>query len=264
VDVVSLGFRTDLMLRRLAGAIIVDRTRYLAVRTPANPGFWWGNFLLFPGPPRPADTPGWLAAFVAEFPGAVHLAFGVDGTSGDYGSEAGLAGLGVSAQVSTVLTARSLRPLAGPGAGATCRPVESDDDWAQVARLHLACDDHGSDPGQRLFNERWLDEVRDLCRRGRGAWFGAFAGGQMRSGCGIFSDGAGIARFQSVETEPGYRCRGLASQVVHAAGRHALARLGARTLVIVAGAGSAAGRIYRALGFTDAERQVELQRTPRP
>jgi hypothetical protein len=56
VDVASLGFQTDLMIRRLAGSVIVDRREYLVVRTPANPGFWWGNFLLFPAPSRPGEV----------------------------------------------------------------------------------------------------------------------------------------------------------------------------------------------------------------
>ena len=46
MQVTSLGFRTDLALRVLEGAEVTDRGDYLVVRSPDNPTFYWGNFLL--------------------------------------------------------------------------------------------------------------------------------------------------------------------------------------------------------------------------
>jgi ribosomal protein S18 acetylase RimI-like enzyme len=258
----SLGFRTDLMIRRLAGAVIVTRERYLLVRTPANPGFRWGNFLLFPAPPGAGDAAGWRAAFAAEFPGADYLAFGVDGTGGDRGDPAALADLGVTAEVSTVLTAARLTEPAQQKTQAVCRPLGGDGDWAQALELRYACYGHPGDHAGREFTERQLSESRELCERGHGAWLGAFVGDRMRSGCGIITDGSGAARFQSVETDPGYRRRGLASLVICNAARYGLTRPGARTLVIVADPDDVAIGIYRSLGFADAERQVQLVRRP--
>ena len=106
----SLGFRTDLMLRRMAGSSIVEHTGYLVVRTPANPGFWWGDFVLFADPPTRTDA---LAVFAAEFPGAAHVAIGVDRTDGILGD--GLVDLGLTVEVNSVLTAQHLRaPSPGP------------------------------------------------------------------------------------------------------------------------------------------------------
>ncbi|HEY7431701.1 MAG TPA: GNAT family N-acetyltransferase [Streptosporangiaceae bacterium] len=266
MDVASLGFRTDLMLRRLAGADIVDRGEYLVVRTPSNPAFWWGNFLLFPAPAATGAAARWLTVFAAEFPQAGHRAIGVDGTSGDYGDPGEFAVLGLTAEVNTVLTAQRLRepPARRPGsdgaADAACRPLAGDSDWAQADTLTFACDDRSDDPEHRLFLTARQREARALCEAGHGAWFGAFVDGQMRSGCGIFTDAAGLARFQNVETHPAYRRRGLASQVVYQAGRYAVQELGATTLVIVADPADVAIGIYRSLGFADAERQVQLQR----
>ena len=79
----------------------------------------------------------------------------------------------------------------------------------------------------------------------------------------IFVTHAGIARYQSVETHPEHRRQGLAAAVVHAAGEHALATYGIEVLVIAADTDGDAIRIYRSLGFTDAERHNTLQRTPR-
>lgn len=261
------------MLRQLAGAVIVDRGEYLVVRTPSNPAFWWGNFLLFPGPAAAGAAARWLTAFTAEFPDAGYRAIGVDGTSAGYGDQGEFAVLGLTAEVNTVLTARRLRepaprPAAVAGAAGTarraadivCRPLAGDDDWAQADTLTFACDDRSDEHEHRLFLTARQREARALCEAGHGAWIGAFVDGQMRSGCGIFTGGDGLARYQNVETHPGFRRRGLASRAVYRAGRHAMQALGAATLVIVADPGDVAIGIYRSLGFSDAERQVQLQR----
>src|SRR6201989_76656 len=59
--VTSLGFRTDVALRVLEGAQTTDRGGYLVVRTPDNPDFYWGNFLLLGAWPGPGTGDGWLA-----------------------------------------------------------------------------------------------------------------------------------------------------------------------------------------------------------
>jgi ribosomal protein S18 acetylase RimI-like enzyme len=83
----------------------------------------------------------------------------------------------------------------------------------------------------------------------------------LLSSLGIVADGSGLARFQSVETRPDARRRGLASALVHKAGHLALGR-GARRLVIVADPEYHAIGIYRSLGFREAETQVQLTRRP--
>ena len=263
MKVISLGFRTDLMLRTLAGSTITDHGTRLVVRTPANPGFWWGNFVLFNAPPRKGDARSWAALFSGDFPQAAHLALGVDGTNGDTGDADELAELGVASEVNSVLTATRLLPPGEPDIATDIRPLTSDDDWAQATRLRIACDDHFTMTAEhQQFLERKVAEHRRICDAGHGAWFGAFVEGRMRAGAGLFSDGSGLARFQDVETHPSYRRRGLASSLVHQAGHWGLHQLGARTLVIVADPGYHAIRLYRALGFADAERQVQLSRPP--
>src|SRR5215471_9797205 len=95
--VVSLGYRTDLMLLGLQGSVIEQRTGYQVIRTPANPTFYWGNFLLLDRPPAPGTVSSWMSTFARQFPGAGHVAIGVDGTSGDAGDEAELTTAGLEA-----------------------------------------------------------------------------------------------------------------------------------------------------------------------
>src|SRR5262245_33455016 len=82
MDVISLGFQTDLALLELGGTQMADRGDHLVVRTPDNPTFWWGNFLLLAGPPPQADAQTWIDRFHAEFPDARHVALGFDGVHG--------------------------------------------------------------------------------------------------------------------------------------------------------------------------------------
>jgi ribosomal protein S18 acetylase RimI-like enzyme len=137
----------------------------------------------------------------------------------------------------------------------------SDADWEQMVAVRLAVDDDPS-PAHREFAQRRAVEARRLMEQGHGEYFGAFVDGVARASLGIVTDGSGLARYQAVETHPHHRRKGLASALLVAAAEAALTRLGATTLVIVADPGYVAIELYRALGFSDTERQVQLQRKP--
>ena len=47
----SLSLRTDLIFWRRDGRV-VDRGDYLVIETARNPGYYWGNLLVFPHPPE--------------------------------------------------------------------------------------------------------------------------------------------------------------------------------------------------------------------
>lgn len=71
-----------------------------------------------------------------------------------------------------------------------------------------------------------------------------------------------LARFQDVETHPSSRRQGLAGTLVWHAARYGLAELRATTLVIVAGHGSPASRVYASVGFEPAEDTIGFVRAP--
>ena len=78
MDVTTLGFRTDLALLERGGSTIDDRGDHLVVRTPSNPTFYWGNFLLLDHVPAADRVDEWLERFVDAFPEARHRALGFD------------------------------------------------------------------------------------------------------------------------------------------------------------------------------------------
>jgi ribosomal protein S18 acetylase RimI-like enzyme len=260
--IISLGYRTDLMLLGLQGSVIEHRVGYQVIRTPDNPTFHWGNFLLLDWPPAPGTVSSWTSTFIREFLGAEHVAIGVDGTSGDAGNEAELATAGLEADRSTVLIAPTTTPPPRPNEVAQFRMMESDADWEAALDLQQAVHPYGDPAGWDGFNGLRLLAMRQMQAQGFGAWFGAFQAGQMVSGLGVFGDGSGVVRFQNVDTHPEHRNRGLAGTLVHRASQYAQQQMAAKTQIIVADQTGTAVRIYRSVGFRDAETQVQLQRRP--
>jgi len=160
------------------------------------------------------------------------------------------------------MTATSVHPPAHPNGDAICRTLESDEDWAGSVELTLACNDEHEPVGHRVFVERRAASNRALVEAAHGAWFGAFLDGALVSQMGLVMAGPALARFQLVETHPDLRGRGLAGTLVHQVGRHGFDTLGAETLVMVADPEYPAIRLYRSVGFSDSESQLQAERRP--
>lgn len=261
----SLGYRTDLMLLELGGSHIEEADGHLIIRTPLNPTFWWGNFLLYDHSPGPGEVTIWQTDFRTAFPEARHMAFGIDAVSGqldDVAPEIEAAGLELAH--SSVMTANqsNLKSPERPNLGAEYRRLSSDDDWAQALALRLACNENLEAASYRRYAERKTAEARRLAEAGHGNWFGAFLNGRMETGMGLYTDGSGVARFQNVETHPSARQRGLASSLVHFVAQFGFRSMEAQTLVMVADPDYLAIRLYRSLGFQESETQLAVEKPP--
>lgn len=257
----SLGFQTDLALLRLGGSVLDDRGSHVVVRTPHNPAYWWGNFLLLPEVPADGDVWRWLAEFAETFPDATHLALGFDGVDGAVDDLAAFSAEGLSAEAQSVMTATSVHPPPRPNHDAEYRRLTSDDDWARHVELNVACEDSGHEPAAyREFATQKSATYRALAEAGHGAWFGAFVDGRLLSTMGMFRAGTGLGRFQSVETHPEARRQGLAGTLVHHVSQYAFGELGAETLVMVADPLYTAIRVYESVGFATTESQLQVER----
>jgi GNAT superfamily N-acetyltransferase len=267
VDIHSLAFRTDLALLRLAGSTVEDRGRYVAVRTPANPTFRWGNFDLLAAPPAADEVARVLARYDADLPNGDFRTFGVDGTTDRTTALAPLTEAGLHIDGATVMTATSVHTPPRPNRSVRCRTLATDDDWAQRVEVSVAVDaadpDRSDGAGYRTFAERRAVADRALCEAGHGAWWGAFVDDRLVASMGLVDAGDRLARFQSVETHPGHRGQGIAGTLVHRVAAFGFDEVGARTLVMVADPGYSAIRVYRSVGFADTERQTLLEQRRR-
>lgn len=260
MEIRSLGFRTDLALRRLSGSEVTDRGTHLVVRTPDNPTFWWGNFLLLPDAPvDEAAARGWMAEFEREFPDAAHRTLGVDRPDGSTEDLAPFEALGLSTDGGVVMTATAVHPPSQPNTEATLRPLAGDHDWAEQVELSMAGEEIGHD---REFCTARARADRSLVDAGHGQWFGAFLGDRLVSSMGLFTASQGLARFQNVKTHPDTRGRGLAGTLVHHVAQFGFDELGAETLVMVADPTYLAIRLYRSVGFEDTETQLDATLRP--
>jgi ribosomal protein S18 acetylase RimI-like enzyme len=250
-----------LALLRMGGSEIEDHGDHLVIRSPHNPSHWWGNFLLLQAPPAPDRADYWLELFARQFPTAGHVALGFDCVQGGVEDLAAFADRGLSVEAQAVMAASTLREPPHPNLEASYRCLASDADWDQLVELRLACSDAPVDPSShREFTLAQVATTRRLTEARKGAWFGAFLDSQLVSSMGLFRADSGLARFQNVETQPEVRGRGLAGTLVHRAAGYGFDVLGAHVLIMVADPEYPAIRLYRSLGFTKTQSQLQAER----
>jgi GNAT superfamily N-acetyltransferase len=253
----SLGLRSDLALLH---AEILDRGGYLVVRSPLEPSFYWGNLLVFPGPPKAGDRERWEALFArefGEFPKVLHKTFTWD-LAEEPGDTSAFTEAGYQQELSVVLTAAKLCPPKFPNAAIEIRRLHGAQDWLEVEEMQVAC--RGEEHEEEHFRGFVQARLRDYRKRidaGQGEWYGAFLAQRMVASLGIFREGA-AARFQVVMTYAEFRRQGVCATLVHHVASEALARPEIDTLIMVADTEYHAARIYESLGFAPAEKLTGL------
>lgn len=254
----SPGLATDLALLEMQGSTIWDRGDHLVVRTPDNPTYWWGNFLLLEHATPADEISTWLERFEREFPGTEHRAFGFTDAEGDY---SGWRERGFDVERDVTLTATKV-PTWMPmdDSEVSIRHFAQRSDWQQAAELGASDAAIRELEARLVFEERRAAAQKSLVDEGRGAWFGAFIGERLVGKLGIVRLGT-RARYQDVVTHPGYRRRGIAARLVRVAGEWALTSPDVRELVIVAADGGPAIGLYERLGFEQSGCHVGVERS---
>jgi len=254
----SLAYRTDLFFPEFEGSV-VDRGEYLVITTPDNPGYHWGNFLIFARPPQPGDLERWTDTFSREIgdPQRVgHAVFGVDGTDGEAGAVRQFIDAGYELERNVVLRAKAAHPPPRPNRDVTVRPLVSDADWTLSLEQRRKPDPDGpDDEGYARFMERLMARYRRMSEAGRGHWYGAFLCDVLVADLGLFHRD-GVGRYQSVVTLPEFRGLGIAGTLVYGAAVHAAETFDLKDIVIVADDGSQASRVYASVGFEPVELSV--------
>lgn len=242
---IPLGWWTDLEVARRSGALVLVRGDAFVVRTPDNPSYYWGNYVLVPGD--------WVAEaargfFAEQFPDAGHVAIGLLGAV----QSAQWAPWQVEAN--DVLSL-GRPPEAAAVEGYTVKALRGQD-WRQAWRNEV------QDASTEYADFAWrrIEGRQRMVERGDGLFVGAFLGDELVADLGIVLCGS-VARYQSVFTHPEHRGRGLASWLLCRAGMWA-GRHGAERWVIVAEPGSAARRLYGRLGFAEVETAYQVEKVP--
>ena len=253
------GWATDLAVLEHTGSVIEDRGDHLVVRSPRNPGYYWGNIIVVTDGDSVQDANGWIDAFHRAHPEADWIAIGLIRMPDD---PSAWVAQGVELELDEVLTTRTLpmqKPLAD---GYTVRRMDGDDWSLSVARIvdeNARTGEHDPEPHRR-YAERLVEARREMSERGVAAFFGAFSGEVLAAELGIVRCGS-TARYQSVGTEVEHRRRGLAGHLLGVAARWS-ADQGCDRWVIITEATNPAGRLYRSVGFEPDVGNAQAYRKP--
>ena len=255
---VPLSWHTDIAVLVASGSAVDGHADHLVVRTPSNPTYAWGNFVMVTDPSTVDDAARWEAVFTSSFPDAGHRAIGLPVEPTDV---AAWEARGLVIEHEDVLVRDApleRRPLPE---GYVVRPLDGDDDWEQSHALRIAdlTDDERAATGRGEHERGATDARRRLADGGNAVFLGAFAGDELAADQGIVDCGAGVARYQDVITASAHRRRGLSTHLLGEASAWAAGR-GAHTWVILADAGEAPSRLYQKLGFRPAEPSSQAYR----
>ena len=254
-----LSWHTDLAVLRLSGSEIEERSDHLLVRTPANPYFYWGNFVLVTDRSGADDPSRWLETFEREFPDSRHRAIGLLAEPRD---AAAWKALDLELDHDDVLAATTCPQPTPVPQGYLTRRLDDAAAWEQSTGLRIS--EFADASEHEALYERHNTEARSaMAAKGDAAWFGAFEGDRLVAELGIVDCGEGVARYQAVVTGEDHRRQGLAGHLLGVAAAWAADR-GAQRWVIVAEDGGDASRLYRARGFEPADRGTRAYLKPEP
>lgn len=255
----SLALQTDLIFNRFSGQVFNNK-HYTAIKTPAHPDYFWGNYLIFPQAPQKEDRQLWLNAYENEFGPPEKQGFiALTWDSPQKGTVQPFLDWGFELQRSDILCARPETLNKGRfNSELTIRPLISKTDWQAYQHVHFDPDwPYGSAEQQKQFLDRSCSELYDMVQTGIGMRFGAFFGTECVGELGVYWQG-NVGRFNTVGTHPKFRRRGVCSTLVYSVSQQMFQR-GLETLVIEADQEEAAGRIYRSLGYQLSEQHYGLQ-----
>lgn len=258
----SIALQTDIFFWRATGTV-TDRGEYLVVSTPASPGWYWGNLLIFDRPPGPGDFERWNDLFRHEFgdnPKIEHVLFSWPVRPGDEPAVEPFLDAAFELEPEVALTTDMVVPPPHMDPDVEVRVIEREEEWEALLEMQLRS---RKERFERESFARFLRmrqaHYRGLIDAGHGHWYGAFLGDRLVGGLGLFRTND-IGRFQEVATDPDYRRRGVCGRLVHEVSRRALDEGYVRSLVMVADENYHAARIYERLGFRPNERAAALCR----
>lgn len=247
----TLGLASDALVMQ-GQSVFEDYANRVVMRTPDEPNYWHGNLVSMKVLGDPQDD---VAHFARDFPDATHCTVVWDVAGLD---PAPMRAVLDAYDVDTfdVLSLTGVMPAVPIPDGITIGTVH---DWDALCDLQSeVAIEEGYDPATHTpFLQRRNLARRAQISKGLGQWFAAYDGDAIVGSMGLFHDDH-IARYQSVETRATHRKRGICAALLAHTRAWVQGRAPSAVPVIVAEADSAAGRLYRRMGFAVTETLVEV------
>jgi ribosomal protein S18 acetylase RimI-like enzyme len=265
MEITSKGLRSEFIFHGF-GAVSTDHGDCISVRTPNNTDYFFGNFLLFPEPPRVGDFGRWMDRFTevfAPYSGIRHHTFQwLPSSAPDAAALEEFTRAGFTIDETSVLATQSVHTDKPAPDGVDFRQIRTDAEWLAVIDAQTR-DGYPQIPMDeyRRYKEAAFANYRRMSEEGLGDWWGAFKGEELVADLGLFF-GDGVGRFQSVETAPEHRRQGICRAMVDHVSNYGLAAHPGITLVMWADAHDVARGIYCSVGFKEIETLHAVVRAP--
>lgn len=265
MEITSKGLQSEFIFHGF-GAVMSDHGDCISVRTPKNPDYFFGNFLLFPAPPNDGDLAHWISRFdevFASYPAVRHHTFQwLPASPPDLAVLEGFKKAGFKVDETSVLATQTVSTDKPAPQGVEFRQIRTDAEWLAVIDAQtrdgfpqIPLDEY------RRYKEAAFANYRAMSEQGLGDWWGAFKGEELVANLGLFF-GEGVGRFQSVETAPEHRRQGICRAMVDHVSNHGMAAHPGITLVMWADAHDVARGIYCSVGFKEIETLHAAVRAP--
>ena len=251
MNIKSLGRRTDLIFAKFSGSV-TDKGSYTLIKTPSNPDYNWGNYIVFDQAPQKGSLEQWTSIFDKEFEyysKPHHYVFTWDTGNEEKGDYQEFLDAKFHLDSAKVLTASKLNLPPYINNQVQLRIISTDQDWDNVIKLQTLCaDPKFMNDDYAQFKARQMKSYRKMAEAGMGSWFGAYKDGKLVGDLGIFYEGK-VGRYQNVETHPDHRGQGICGTLVYQTGLLAFEEFGVDQLVMEADIDYHAARIYESVGF---------------
>jgi len=265
MEIKSRGLQSEFIFHDME-AITTDHGDYLSVLTPDNLEYFYGNFLLYPAPPKAGDIDAWRDRFAEVFdlyPAVRHETFQWLPTgSADPEALVEFRQAGFRVDEVSVLSATTVHTDKPPPEGVSFRPITTGAEWLAVTDAQSAEGFPGIPVEEfRRYKDAMFANYRRMAEQGLGDWWGAFKGDTLVADMGLFF-GKGVGRFQSVETAPEHRRQGICRAMVYYVSKQGFAAHPGISLILHAEAGEVAREIYRSVGYEEIEVLQSVFRPP--
>lgn len=254
----SLARKTDLLFARFSGEVIIQKN-YTAIKTPSNPGYHWGNYLVFDKAPIEGDFQKWKDIFQKEFPyysTPQHMVFTWEEEK--KGAIEEFLENGFEFDEGKILSCKKLVYPKKYKSDINIKKIQTNDEWEDVIKLQvMTADPKFINAGYENFKRKQMKQYREMSEQSLGHWFGAYFDGKLVGDLGIFHT-ENIGRYQNVGTHPNFRRQGICQTLVYETGLIAYEEYDIETLVMEADTHYHAAKIYESVGFIPTEKSYAL------
>ncbi|MFC1746414.1 GNAT family N-acetyltransferase [Candidatus Riflebacteria bacterium] len=245
----SFGLATDLFISSFESEV-TERENYLVIKTPDQPGNFWGNFILFKNPPGAGDADTWMSIYRHEFKckAPKFFAFKWDISRLNLEKIKPFLEKGFHIHHDLVLSVEKIKKPGHYNNLLQIKMIKTAKEWCQVVDVHLDEEWKRSPHSQKEFMQKKVEVFRKFSREKLGCRFGAFKNNKLVGELGIYCH-KDVGRLNLIATHRNYRRQGVCQTLLYEAAKYAFDIMKLKHLVVIADRDYHAKKIYKTLGF---------------